>query len=107
MRATRGRFLLAVAAGAILVVACGSGDDDDSAAESAPPATTAAPAASAASAAPGSASSTPAADAFPVTIEHKYGKAEIPAAPQRVVTVGFSDQDALLALGVVPVGIRD
>ena len=27
--------------------------------------------------------------------------------PKRVVTVGFSDQDALLALGVIPVGIRD
>jgi iron complex transport system substrate-binding protein len=99
MRATRGRFLLSMAAGAILVTACGSGDDDDAVADAAS-ATTGAPAASG-----GSAHAT--GDAFPVTIEHKYGKTVIPAEPQRVVTVGFSDQDALLALGVVPVGIRD
>lgn len=47
------------------------------------------------------------ANAFPVTIEHKYGTTEIPQAPTRVVSVGFNDQDAILALDVVPVGIRD
>lgn len=46
------------------------------------------------------------ADAFPVTIEHKYGSTEIPEQPQRVVSVGYSEQDELLALGVVPVGLR-
>lgn len=45
-------------------------------------------------------------DAFPVTIEHKYGSTEIPTQPQRVVSVGYSEQDELLALGVVPVGLR-
>ncbi len=45
--------------------------------------------------------------AFPVTIEHKYGKTVIPKEPKRVVTVGFNDQDAVLALGVKPVAIRD
>lgn len=45
--------------------------------------------------------------AFPVTIEHKYGTTTIDAPPERVVSVGFTDQDSLLALGVVPVGIRD
>lgn len=48
-----------------------------------------------------------AADSFPVTIEHKYGSVTIDAPPQRVVSVGYSEQDALLALGVVPVGLRD
>jgi iron complex transport system substrate-binding protein len=43
--------------------------------------------------------------AFPVTIEHKFGSTEITEAPERVVVVGLTDQDALLALGVVPVGI--
>lgn len=47
------------------------------------------------------------ADAFPVTIEHKLGSTTISAKPERVVTLGFTDQDYLLALGVVPVGIRD
>ncbi|WP_216205120.1 iron-siderophore ABC transporter substrate-binding protein [Amycolatopsis aidingensis] len=45
--------------------------------------------------------------AFPVTVEHKYGTTEIPSAPQRVVTLGLSDQDAALALGVKPVGAVD
>jgi iron complex transport system substrate-binding protein len=45
--------------------------------------------------------------AFPVTIEHSLGTAVIPAAPQRVVSLGYTDQDAILALGVVPVAIRE
>lgn len=44
--------------------------------------------------------------AFPVTIEHKYGSATIESAPQRVLSLGFTDQDALLALGTVPIGVR-
>lgn len=42
--------------------------------------------------------------AFPVTIEHKYGTTEVSEEPQRVVTVGLTDQDGLLALGITPVG---
>lgn len=45
--------------------------------------------------------------AFPVTIEHKYGSTTIDAEPVRVVSVGYSDQDDILAMGVKPVGIRD
>lgn len=45
--------------------------------------------------------------AFPVTIEHKYGETTIDAEPQRVVSVGFGEHDGLLALGVVPVAVRD
>ncbi|MFJ8039082.1 iron-siderophore ABC transporter substrate-binding protein [Kitasatospora sp. NPDC096147] len=44
---------------------------------------------------------------FPVTVQHKYGSTEIKAAPKRVVTLGLSDQDAVLALGVKPVGAVD
>lgn len=47
------------------------------------------------------------ADAFPVTIEHAYGTTEIEESPERVVTVGLTDQDSVLALGVQPVGVRD
>lgn len=39
------------------------------------------------------------------TIEHKYGSTEVSGAPRRVVTVGLTDHDAALALGVVPVGL--
>lgn len=35
--------------------------------------------------------------AFPVTIEHKFGETTVPSEPERVVTVGFSEQDPMLA----------
>lgn len=44
------------------------------------------------------------ADAFPVTIEHAFGETTIEQEPTRVATLGWSDQDHALALGVVPVG---
>ncbi|WP_226357534.1 hypothetical protein [Pseudonocardia sp. ICBG601] len=51
---------------------------------------------------------TPAASGtFPVTVEHKYGSTEITAEPKRVVTLGYTDPDALLAVGIAPVGIVD
>jgi iron complex transport system substrate-binding protein len=45
--------------------------------------------------------------AFPVTIEHKYGSTTIERTPRRVVVVGLREQDALLALGVVPVATTE
>ena len=45
--------------------------------------------------------------AFPVTIEHKYGSTTIESEPKRVVVVGLREQDALLALGVVPVATTE
>jgi iron complex transport system substrate-binding protein len=48
-----------------------------------------------------------AAGAWPVSIENRFGTTEVPARPQRVVTVGFNDQDFVLALGVPPVGVRE
>ena len=48
-----------------------------------------------------------AAAAFPVTIEHKFGSTTIEKQPERVVTVGWNDQDPVLALGVVPVSTRE
>ncbi len=44
---------------------------------------------------------------FPVTIDHRYGTTEIPEESKRVVTVGLVEQDALLALGVVPVATTE
>lgn len=43
---------------------------------------------------------------FPVTVEHKFGSTTIDAAPERVVAIGFNEQDALLAFGVTPVAAR-
>jgi iron complex transport system substrate-binding protein len=83
---SRRAFGGAVATAALaLVAACGSDDD------------TATPAAT------GSAG--PA--AFPVSIENKYGTTEITKAPERIVVVGLTEQDALLALGVVPVATTE
>lgn len=41
------------------------------------------------------------------TVRHRYGSTEISGSPERVVTVGFNDQDPVLAMGVEPVGVRD
>lgn len=44
--------------------------------------------------------------AFPVTIEHKFGSTTITEAPRRVVAIGYTEQDLLLAVGVTPVAVR-
>ena len=41
------------------------------------------------------------------TVTHKKGTTEVPDNPQRIVTVGYSDQDTLLAFGRQPVGVTD
>lgn len=50
---------------------------------------------------------TAAGGAFPVTVEHAFGSTEVSKAPKRVVTVGYTDDQAVLALGVKPVGMVD
>ncbi|MEU4244592.1 ABC transporter substrate-binding protein [Actinoplanes sp. NPDC026619] len=81
--------VLATAAAVALIgalAACGGGNDPDAAA----------PAAS------GSA-----AIGFPVSIAHKFGSTTIKAKPERIVTVGWNDQDFVLSLGEVPVSTRE
>ena len=51
--------------------------------------------------------SEPVDDSGPIIVTHKFGETVVPRDPQRVVSLGVSDQDDLLALGVVPVGILD
>lgn len=46
-------------------------------------------------------------DPFPVTLDHKFGSTTLDQIPERVVTVGLTDHDALLALGIVPVGTSE
>ncbi|MFD4469500.1 ABC transporter substrate-binding protein [Rhodococcus sp. NPDC058505] len=41
------------------------------------------------------------------TLGDKYGRVVVADDPRRVVSVGYNDHDAILALGVVPVGVFD
>jgi iron complex transport system substrate-binding protein len=43
--------------------------------------------------------------AFPVSIEHTFGTTTIEQQPERVVVLGWSAQDVVYSLGVVPVGM--
>lgn len=88
----RGTRLAAALVSALLLfttaTACGSGDDSEATA--------------------GNADGKESANsAFPVSIPHKYGSTSIKAEPKRIVTVGLTDQDAVLALGKVPVGTTE
>lgn len=89
MNPTRRRFLagLSVLAVAPVLAACGSDSESD--------------------ATPSGGGSSAAAEeaAFPVTIKHKFGETTIEKAPERVVCIGLTDQDTLMALGVVPVAV--
>ncbi|MFJ2197574.1 iron-siderophore ABC transporter substrate-binding protein [Streptomyces violaceusniger] len=77
--------LSAAALGVGLLAGCGS-DSADEAGDDAPAA---------------------ASGAFPVTVEHAFGSTKITKAPRRVVSVGYTDDQAMLALGVRPVGMVD
>ena len=45
--------------------------------------------------------------AFPVSVTHKYGQTAVEEEPVRVVSVGVTEQDILLQLGVVPVAVTE
>ncbi|MET8483140.1 iron-siderophore ABC transporter substrate-binding protein [Streptomyces tendae] len=79
--------LSAAALGVGLLAGCGS-DSDDSADQAG--------------------GGTPAAaGAFPVAVEHAFGTTKIDKAPERVVSVGYTDDQTVLAFGIKPVGMVD
>lgn len=87
-RTPRRRLAAALSAAALgvgLLAGCGS-DSSDKTSDDAPAA---------------------ASGAFPVTVEHAFGSTKVTKAPQRVVSVGYTDDQAMLALGVKPVGMVD
>lgn len=47
------------------------------------------------------------ADDGSVTVRHAFGDTTIPGPPQRVVSAGLTEQDDLLAVGVVPIAVTD
>ena len=42
-----------------------------------------------------------------VTVKHAFGETKVPATPKRVVSAGFTEQDDLLAVGVVPIAVTN
>ena len=42
-----------------------------------------------------------------VTVKHLFGETKIAAPPKRVVSAGYTEQDDLLAVGVVPIAVTD
>ncbi|RJQ75503.1 iron-siderophore ABC transporter substrate-binding protein [Pseudonocardiaceae bacterium YIM PH 21723] len=44
---------------------------------------------------------------FPVTVDHFFGSTTIKEAPKKIVAVGYTDDQAALALGAKPVGMTD
>jgi len=79
------RVLVPTLALALTLAACGSSGEDDTKDE-------------------GTSTSTA---SFPITVEHKFGTTEITSEPKRIVTVGLTDQDAVLAMGTVPVAVTN
>lgn len=45
--------------------------------------------------------------AYPTTIKHAFGEAVITEEPKRVITIGISSEDTVIALGVVPIAVPD
>jgi iron complex transport system substrate-binding protein len=45
--------------------------------------------------------------AFPAKVKHKYGVTTVPAKPKRIVSVGFTEHDTLLALGEKPIAVSE
>ncbi|GAA4798629.1 iron-siderophore ABC transporter substrate-binding protein [Streptomyces ziwulingensis] len=94
-RSRRAPRLAATLTSALLLLtaatACGSGDSDSGSDGSGS----------------GTQSSASENSAFPVTVAHKYGSTTVESEPKRIVTVGLTDQDAVLALGKVPVGTTE
>ncbi|WP_328778200.1 iron-siderophore ABC transporter substrate-binding protein [Streptomyces canus] len=80
-------ILSAAALGVGLLAGCGSDSSDSNKA--------------------GDSTTTAAAGAFPVTVEHAFGTTKVTKAPERVVSVGYTDDQTILAFGIKPVGMVD
>ncbi len=81
----RRSLLAALGASGVLttLAACGGGDDPATGGSAGSP-------------------STSGGGAFPVTVTHKFGSTVVESAPTRVVTVGYNEEDFVLALGCHP-----
>lgn len=50
-------------------------------------------------------SAAPAGASFPAQATHRYGSTSVPSAPQRIVALGQTDHDVVVALGSVPIAV--
>lgn len=46
-------------------------------------------------------------DSFPLTVRHAFGETVFDRPPQRIVTIGWMTQDAVVALGVAPLAVPE
>lgn len=97
--------LLALLALVAAPAAVAAASPDPAAVPAASPDPAAAPSAAPDPAAPGSTTALADPAAFPVEIHHALGTTVIPAPPQRIVTLGWSGEDAVFALGQVPLAM--
>ena len=49
----------------------------------------------------------PASDSGPVAVTHVFGETTVPVPPTRVVCAGLTEQDDLLAVGVIPIAVTN
>ncbi|HWL43001.1 MAG TPA: ABC transporter substrate-binding protein [Ilumatobacter sp.] len=89
---------LLLAVGLLLTAGCASAGNDSSDSVTVP-STTERPRPTAAS--------EPQIAAFPRDVRHAFGRTTIPEPPTRVASIGFTDHDTLLALGITPVLVRE
>jgi iron complex transport system substrate-binding protein len=82
------RLLLVAVVLALALAGCGS-DDDSSSSDG------------------GSTTTTAAQGSFPARATHRFGTTTVPRQPERIVTVGLTEQDTVLALGHRPVATTE
>jgi iron complex transport system substrate-binding protein len=78
------RILISALAALVFAAGCGGGEDT-----------------------PDSGPAAPKAAAFPAKVEHEFGTTTVPSEPKRIVTVGVTEQDTVLALGYKPVATTE
>jgi iron complex transport system substrate-binding protein len=93
-RRARAALAPALAAAVLLATATGCGSDDDSGDAAAAPAAT-------------TTTTTQKAALFPVKVDHRFGSTVVASKPNRIVVVGLTEQDTVLALGYQPVGTTE
>ena len=87
---TRTRLLLPLLAASVLLTLAGCGSSEIQDAPNA-----------------GSSKPTAAAGSFPAEATHRFGTTVVPKRPERIVVVGLTEQDAVLALGYKPIATTE